>query len=98
MNGNFVGVQTMTEEKYKGSWRVQDCMGRTALHYLVQTDITGQILEWLLANPVAAEIDLNAMTNGGVTPLMLAVKLNNEKIVEILLKASANPFLKDQLG
>ena len=41
---------------------------------------------------------MDAMTNGGITPLMLAVKLNNEKVVELLLNNSANPFLKDQLG
>ena len=41
---------------------------------------------------------MNAQSNAGVTPLMLAVKLNNEKAVEQLLNAGANPFLKDQLG
>ena len=42
--------------------------------------------------------DVNAMTEAGVTPLMLACKLNYEKCVEQLLNAGANPFLKDQLG
>ena len=39
--------------------------------------------------------DVNAMTEAGVTPLMLACKLNHEKAVEQLLNAGANPFLKD---
>ena len=38
------------------------------------------------------------MTRAGVSPLMLAVKLNNPKIIEQLLNARANPFLRDQLG
>ena len=29
---------------------------------------------------------------------MLAVKLNHEKVVELLLQYGANPFLTDQLG
>ena len=41
---------------------------------------------------------MNAMTIGGITPMMLAVKLNREKAVEHLLNKSANPFLKDQFG
>ena len=38
------------------------------------------------------------MTSGGITPLMLAAKVSNQKAVELLLNESANPFLKDQLG
>ena len=43
-------------------------------------------------------VNLNAVSNSGVTPLMLAVKCNNIEVVEILLSRGANPFLKDQLG
>ena len=45
------------------------------------------------------QVNIDAQsTTGGVTPLMLAVKLNNEKVVEHLLNKGANPFLKDHLG
>ena len=38
------------------------------------------------------------MTKAGVSPLMLAIKLNHPRVIEHLLNAGANPFLKDQLG
>ena len=41
---------------------------------------------------------VNAVTDAGVTPLMLAVKANSEYIVQELLSANANPFFKDQMG
>ena len=76
-----------------------DFMGRTALHYLVQVDSTGEGTEWLLGlDNLKETYDVNAMSQAGVTSLMLAVKLNHEKAVEQLLNAGANPFLRDQLG
>ena len=76
-----------------------DSMGRAALHYLVQVDATGEGTAWLLSLENLKETyDVNHQTNAGVTPLMLAVKLNHEKAVEQLLNSGANPFLKDQLG
>ena len=42
--------------------------------------------------------NINAATNGGVTPLMLAVKANRPVMVEKLLETGADPFLKDKLG
>ena len=88
----------LSDPKYEADWDTKDCMGRTALHYLVQNDESGEVTDWLLEQEETIRIDVDAMTNGGITPLMLAVKLNNEKVVEILLNNSANPFLKDQLG
>ena len=76
-----------------------DSMNRTALHYLVQVDATGEGTAWLLSlENLKESYDVNAATCGGVTPLMLAVKLNHEKACEQLLNAGANPFIKDQLG
>ena len=69
----------------------------------MQTDDSGVVLSWLLQersiqrNYKIREI-INARTSAGVTPLMLAAKVNNYKNVEILLNSGANPFLKDQLG
>ena len=39
--------------------------------------------------------DVDAVTNAGVTPLMLAVSRNNAVAVKLLLDKGANPFLKD---
>ena len=74
--------------------------GRVPLHLLVQVDRTGQATEWLLSiEGIDAQLNVDAAsTNGGVSPLMLAVKLNHEKVVEHLLNKGANPFLEDALG
>ena len=94
---NLQGVQQMLE--WGAVLGQTDHMGRTALHYLVQVDATGEGTQWLLSLENLKETyDVNAMSQAGVTPLMLAVKLNHEKAVEQLLNAGANPFLKDQLG
>ena len=85
--------------EWGGNLGATDTMGRTALHYLVQVDATGEGTQWLLSLENLKEtFDVNAATNAGVTPLMLAVKLNHEKACEQLLNGGANPFLKDQLG
>ena len=70
----------MIEELLKlgASARAVDGIGRTALHYLVQTDKDGSGTNWFLSQPVKSDLDMDAMTSAGVTPLMLAVKMNNE--------------------
>ena len=94
---NLQGVQQMLE--WGSQLGAGDSMNRTALHYLVQVDATGEGTQWLLSLENLKETyDVNAQSSAGVTPLMLAVKLNHEKAVEQLLNAGANPFLKDQLG
>ena len=67
---------------------------------LVQIDKDGRGTEWLLAiEGIKEQVNVDAQsTIGGVSPLMLAVKLNNEKVVEHLLNNGANPFLTDYLG
>ena len=74
--------------------------GRVPLHLLVQVDKTGQATEWLMSiEGIDAQLNVDAQsTNGGVTALMLAIKLNHEKVVEHLLNKGANPFLKDHLN
>ena len=42
--------------------------------------------------------DIDAETKGGVTPLMLAVKVGNITTVEALLNAGADPWKKDKTG
>ena len=89
--------------EWKASLNTADCLGRTPFHYFAQADSTGMFTEWLLNQDMILESynineRINALTTAGVSPLMLAVKLNNQKVIEQLLNAGANPFLKDQLG
>ena len=85
--------------EWGASLGTEDSKGRIALHYLVQVDATGEGTAWLLSlDNLSDTYDVNHQTKGGVTALMLAVKLNHVKACEQLLNAGANPFLKDQLG
>ena len=43
-------------------------------------------------------MDIDAQTNAGVTPLMLACKKHNETGIEALLENGANPLIMDKLG
>ena len=43
------------------------------------------------------ELDIDAQTNAGVTPLMMAVHSGNIKLVASCLNSNLNPFLKDGL-
>ena len=75
----------------------RDILGRSMLHYLVQSDNTGEATEWLI-NQTGEALDIDARTNAGVTSLMLAVKRDNAKTVQALLNGRANPFFADQLA
>ena len=65
----------------------KDVMGKSALHYLVQVDESKVPKEWefqldtLYGNDIEGSFDIDAATIGGVTPLMLAVKMNKMQIV-----------------
>ena len=94
---NFEGVRHVIQ--MGATLTSVDKVGRTALHYLMSLYEGGNLLEELiLQESIKITYDIDAQTRGGVTPLMLAVKLNFEKNVEILLENGANPFLKDKLG
>ena len=43
-------------------------------------------------------MDVDAVSSGGVTCLMAAIKSRNPDIVSAVLEQSANPFFKDCLG
>ena len=77
-----------------------DAHGRTTLHFLVVSDETSSTLAYLLDKNKGNEmnVDINAQTHGGVTPLMLACQTANAKSVVKLLQCGANPFFKDHLG
>ena len=72
-------------------------MGRTMLHYLVQSDSTGKVTNWFIKK-YGETANIDVQTKNGVTALMLAVKAGNDEVVKALLHGIANPFFKDQLG
>ena len=92
---NHAGMKLMIE--LGASLSSTDKTGRTVLHYLVQTDVDQDQTPWVLSLG-KKDLDVNAATRGGETPLMLASKLNRDSIISELLNAGANPFLKNCLG
>ena len=51
-----------------------------------------------LVEAVGDDLDVDAKTNAGVTPLMLAIASRNDEMVAFILEQSANPFFQDCLG
>ena len=43
-------------------------------------------------------IDVDAVTNAGVTPLMMAIESGEIQLVAAALNSNLNPFLKDALN
>ena len=72
----------------------KDKFGRTALHYACRAGNL-ETFQLLVSLP---EIEINAMTNAGVTPLMMAVQSGKIEVVAAALNNSLNPFPKDALG
>ena len=80
---------------------VDTSVGKSVLHYVVPSDTKGELTSWLMQLKKAGrqDIDVNIMTIGKVTPLMLAVQYNHEAVVKALLfEGEANPFLKDNMN
>ena len=71
-----------------------DKCGRTALHYACKAGN----LETLNILGEQEEIEVNCVTNGGKTPLMMAVEQGDPELVRSCLNMSAAPFIKDVLG
>ena len=72
----------------------RDVVGRSALHYAARAG-RAENLEFLLEQE-GVEIDL--MTFGGTTPLMMAAESGNREAVVECLNASCNPFAQNALG
>ena len=71
-----------------------DRCGRTALHFACRAgnlDAFNFLIEF-------ENVDYDAVTTAGVTPLMNAVQSENQDLVQRCLQANLNPFLKDALG
>ena len=74
---------------------LQDSDGYTALHYAVySSDISCEILSCL----IGIGADVNARTNNGVTPLMIAAEEGHINGVTSLVKCGANVDLQDRYG
>ena len=74
---------------------LQDSDGYTALHYAVySSDISCEILSCL----IGIGADVNARTNNGVTPLMIAAEEGHINAVTSLVKCGANVHLHDKDG
>ena len=74
---------------------LQDSDGYTALHYAVySSDISCEILSCL----IGIGADVNARTNNGVTPLMIAAEEGHINAVTSLVKCGANVDLQDKYG
>ena len=71
----------------------RDTYGRTPLHYSVWngTSVQGDIIVKLLE----ANAEVDAVDDEDMTPLHFAADAGKGKIIPLLLKAGANPFIKD---
>ena len=72
---------------------VKDNIGRTALHFAARAGN----LETFKILVELDEIDIDAVTNAGMTPLMCAVESGAIQVVAESLNNNLNPFLKDAL-
>ena len=74
---------------------LQDSDGYKALHFAVfGSDISSEILSCLIGSGA----DVNARTNNGVTPLMIAAEEGHINAVTSLVKCGANVHLHDKDG
>jgi len=73
-----------------------DNNGKTALHYAVEYDDTGdgRIVSLLLHY----KSDCDVADNNGMTPLMTAVSCNNKTVCKMLLGSGANIYAADNTG
>ena len=71
----------------------KDAIGRTALHFACRAGN----LETFKVLVELEDIDVDAVSNAGVTPLMLAVESGKIQLVAEGLNNNLNPFLRDGL-
>ena len=71
----------------------RDNVGRTALHFACRA---GNIDTFQVLTEID-DVDVDAVTNSGVTPLMMAIECGNISLVAECLNGNLNPFIKDAL-
>jgi ankyrin repeat protein len=76
---------------------IKDNSGKAALYKAVVTQVSEQNLD-LLNLLINYKADVNAQSNIGTTPLMMAVEEPNLPVIQLLLKAGADPNIKDNDG
>ena len=79
---------------YKPNVNQTDSVGRTALHYAARAG-NQQTLETLIE---VEGIDIDALSAGGMTPLMYACESGNSDCVAVCLNNSCNPFAENGFG
>ncbi|CAH3178494.1 unnamed protein product [Porites lobata] len=81
--------------KHGANVDLQDSDGYKALHFAVHgSDISSEIFSCL----IGIGADVNARTNNGVTPLMIAAEEGHINAVTSLVKCGANVDLQDKYG
>ncbi|CAG9861345.1 unnamed protein product [Phyllotreta striolata] len=74
-----------------------DVEGNNILHYAVEYR-RKEALKMLLHNSLRADLSIDQHNNEGLTPLMLCCLNRNYDCAEVLLEASADPNVKDQIS
>ena len=92
-NGKKKIVEELSSMMFeKGGINVKDNFGRTPLHQAASKgDI--QIIKTL----ILCSGDVNSISISGETPLMKAIMFYQSKVVTLLLRFGANPFLKNHV-
>lgn len=80
--------------QYNPNINYRDTLGRTPLHMAAGSG-NEKGMQILLNKP---GIDVNALSNGRETPLMRAVVFGRKNCVEMLIKAGADPNIKNISG
>ena len=88
-----VGVVTMILEMEPDMLQCKDAYGRTPLHYAVWNGTNAQ--SDILKKLIEAKVDVNVVDDENMTPLHFAADAGKGKIIPLLLRAGANPFLRD---
>ena len=76
---------------------VKDEFGYTVMHYACMGGNKANF-DLLAELPEELGLEVDAVSNGGVTCLMSAIKSRSAETVSAVLEQSANPFFKDCLG
>ena len=89
----FPSDQLQTILELNPNVNARDSVGRTALHFACRA---GNIDTFQVLTEID-DVDVDAVTNSGVTALMMAIESGNISLVAECLNANLNPFIKDAL-
>ena len=76
---------------------IRDAYGYTVMHYACMGG-NKACFDLLAARADDLGLEVDAISDGGVTCLMAAIKSRSQETVASVLEQSANPFLKDCMG